>query len=368
MARRTHRGKHEGTVSRRATAVKGGNWVIAYPDETGKRVFEYGFKTEREAKAALRHRQERKKERLPVRPATERETLAEMLGRWLHISLELKAATNGGRHYTETLNLLQRCVASRPVSERRALDVTASEIDTLLRDIHEVHGASTAQHVRTALRTAYNFVIRKDRTLHFNPVQASETIEHRPRPVEVLSRDAYHAILAAMRCLGDPVLESLVIFTLDTCCRPSEALAVTCDRIDWEERTVLIDRSLVKDSQLLKDTKTHQQQVMPLDDTTIAALNKLPRAIGDVPVFQRGDGRFLNETSSSKAIKKACGLPLQKMRSGGVTVRLQAGDDIYQAQQQLRHRDIGTTAKHYAGISAGMRRESTERRAAFLNA
>jgi integrase len=107
------------------------------------------------------------------------------------------------------------------------------------------HGPSSAQHVRTALRTAYNFVIRKGRTLQFNPVQASEPIVHRARPVEVLTREAYHAILEDMKGAGDAVLEALVVFTLDTCCRPSEVLAATGNRIDWERKTVLIDRIFI---------------------------------------------------------------------------------------------------------------------------
>jgi hypothetical protein len=118
MERRTHRGLGEGTVGRRTRPVRGGHWVIAYYDETRKRRFEYGFKTMHEARAALEQREERRKARLPVRPTTERGTLEQLLGRWLHISLEARAGTGGGRHYADTLYLLQRLVVARPISQR----------------------------------------------------------------------------------------------------------------------------------------------------------------------------------------------------------------------------------------------------------
>jgi integrase len=223
---------------------------------------------------------------------------------------------------------------------------------------------STAQHVLTALKAAFGLATQWG-LIPMNPALLVERPKHRPKPVAAMSYEQAKAVLTAFS--GHP-LEAFVSFMLSTGARPSEALGLTWNQVDFGRGTVTIDRSLPIGGQEPIPTKTgRSNRTLPLGSATIAALRRLPRAIGDAPVFASPDGCFLDERNVLKAVQRHLrhyGLPvltLYQLRHGAATLRLVNGDSLKLISEQLGHSTISTTADRYLHISEGQLRDSAER-------
>jgi integrase len=245
----------------------------------------------------------------------------------------------------------------------RLRDVGPAHIQRIISDLTKDR-PSTAQHVLTTCRAAFASAVKLG-FIPANPANSVDRPRHTPRPVQPMTPDEAQAILHAF---AEQALGPLITFMLNTGSRPSEALALTWNRVDFDRRTVLIDRSLPIGGQNLLPTKTSRsKRTLPLWSSTAAALEKLPGGIGDSPVFSGPEGRFLDERTVLKTFQRRLreiGLPtltLYALRHGAATLRLQGGDDLKTISEQLGHSTISTTADRYLHVTDGMLRESADR-------
>jgi integrase len=352
------RGHGEGTITKRVRRLKDGRevigWQAAVTSKDGRRVFQYAA-TYSNAQSLMRQMQRAKERGRPMKPSAE--TVGTFLKTWLVSKLSLSAKTQSG--YEQLLRLYVL-----PDFERRKLkDITALDIQRLISQLAKDR-PSSAQHVRAVLRAAFGFAVKAGLILT-NPVDAVEKPKHQPRPVEAMSFEQAQAVLSAF---AEHPLNAFITFMLNTGARPSEALAVTWNRIDLVRGTVTIDRSLPIGDQRPMPTKTAtSNRTLPLWRATISALEDLPRGIGDRPVFSNGDGRYMDERILLRTVRrhlKRCGLApltLYQLRHGAATLRLLNGDSLKIISEQLGHSTITTTADRYLHVTEGQLRESANR-------
>jgi integrase len=346
------RANGEGSVYKRNTPA-GIRWELQTGNGHGGRI-SLRFKTEAEAIAELKAIQRRIDVGQPGVPSGE--SVEKFLTHWIESK---QTAPKTLEEYRRQIRLY----IVPAIGHIRLRDVSPAHLQRMITGLAKDRPA-TAQHVLTTCRAAFGAAVRWGR-IPANPANAIERPRHAPRTVRPMMPDEAQAVLAAF---AEQPLGPFVSFMLNTGARPSEALGLTWSRVDLTRRTVLIDRSLPIGGQDLLPTKTpRSKRTLPLWSSTVAALEKLPRGIGESPVFAGLDGRFLDERNVLKAFQRQltrAGLPtltLYALRHGAATLRLQGGDDLKTISEQLGHSTIGTTADRYLHVTEGMLRESADR-------
>jgi integrase len=352
------RGHGEGTITKRVRRRKDGReierWQAAITLENGKRAFRYAS-TYKDAQVALRQMHHAREQNQPANPAAE--TVDAFFQTWLASKLSLAPRTRAG--YSQ----LVRLYVLPEFGRRRLKNITSLDIQRLISRLAEDR-PSTAQHVRAVLKGAFGFAATVG-LIPSNPVDQVEKPKHHPRPIEAMDFEQAQAVLSAF---ADHPLKAFITFMLNTGARPSEALAVTWNRIDVARGTVTIDRSLPIGGQVPIPTKTaRSNRTLPLWRSTLAALDGLPRGIGNRPVFNAGNGNYLDERILLRTVRrhlKRFGLApmtLYQLRHGAATLRMLNGDSLKVISEQLGHSTITTTADRYLHVTEGQLRESADR-------
>jgi len=165
------------------------------------------------------------------------------------------------------------------------------------------------------------------------------------QPVPVcLNEDLAHRLVEA--AAHDPRLKALVILLLSTGIRRSEAVGITLDDLDLENR------------QLLIRGKGNKERVVPLTDEAADAIRdylqqRKPTQSHHLFVSTNGGhpihGRVLNKWLD-RVLQKAAladqGITPHKLRHTFATHLIRNGVDIRTVQELLGHSDLETTAKY----------------------
>lgn len=352
------RGHGEGTITKRIRRMKDGrevrSWQAALTLEDGGRAFRY-TSTYEDAQLALREMQRARERNQPVKAT------AETAGAFLQCWLDTKRSKAPKTHASYAQQVRLYC---EPAFGRRKLrDIRPADVQKLISDLAKDR-PSTAQHVRATLKCALAFAVKLG-LIPTNPVDVVNKPTHRAKPVEAMSFEQAQSVLVAFD--GHP-LRAFITFMLNTGARPSEALAVTWNRIDLGRATVTIDRSLPIGGQEPIPTKTSRSnRTLPLWRTTVSALEDRPRGIGDRPVFSSSEGKFLDERILLRSVRRhlkrsgLAPLTLYQLRHGAATLRLLNGDSLKVISEQLGHSTITTTADRYLHVTEGQLRDSSDR-------
>lgn len=351
------RGHGEGTISKRVRIGKDGkqhvDWRSAVTLPDGSRQWFTG-KTQAEVSAELNKAKRARDEGKPVKLTDE--TVGDFLQRWLEVKKGKAPKTHAG--YVQLVRLY-----TAPIAGLKLRDVTPAHVQRLVSEL-AAEKPSSAQHVLAMLKAAFGLAADWG-LIPTNPASKVEKPKHRPKPIEAMSVEQARDVLAAFR---GHRLEAYVTFMLNTGCRPSEALALTWNRVDLKTGRVQITQSLPIGGHEPIPTKTaRSNRTLPLSPSTITALQKLGVGIGDAPVFPRGDGHFADERVVYRQVQKHLkraglgGLSLYALRHGAATMRLAAGDSLKVISEQLGHATITTTADRYLHVSEGQLRESSDR-------
>ncbi len=146
---------------------------------------------------------------------------------------------------------------------------------------------------------------------------------------------------------------TLILFSLDTGARPSEALSLLPKHFDLESLEVVIPREI---------SKTRATRIVPLSETVSFWIKKLlsvrPKEWGEeVPVFCTCDGRKMKENSWNKTLErysKKLGYKITPydLRHSFALLSLREGMNPFALQKILGHSDL-TMTKRYLALSKG---------------
>ncbi len=139
---------------------------------------------------------------------------------------------------------------------------------------------------------------------------------------------------------------TLILLTLDTAIRPSEALQLIPADIDLKNLTVTVRAEI---------SKTRTTRILPITPVTAEALNKLlavrPREWLHSPVFCNQDGQPMLETSWNHKLQnysRKLGLKINaySLRHVAATEFLRGGGDIHSLRYLLGHSGLEMAIKY----------------------
>lgn len=163
--------------------------------------------------------------------------------------------------------------------------------------------------------------------------------------------------------------KTMIMFLMCTGCRRGEAIALTWDKIDWNKREVLLDRSTgytPTDGIITGTTKTGKARIVALPPALMEQLRtyrqwqmKERTALYDAweptnLVFTRWNGKILNPNTVNLELKEFCkrhDLPHinpHLFRHSAASILISNGVDVLSVSQMLGHSNISTTLNTYS--------------------
>lgn len=161
-------------------------------------------------------------------------------------------------------------------------------------------------------------------------------------------------------------------FLLFTGCRRGEALAITPDDVDFENKTVTINKTVEwigNTPQIKSQPKTAAgNRCIPIPEIL---LEEIRRRMKQTYVFQNSKGELYKSSQLTRAwdkLKKETGIKCtpHQLRHAYATMLFDAGIDVKTAQTWLGHTDIKTTLDVYTHLSESRKVQSTEKWLSFL--
>lgn len=309
-----------------------------------------------------------------VEPSTE--TLGEYLARWLEVAAAPRLAKRSAAGYRWAI---ARYVPAS-LQALRLRDLRAAQIQQLYIEL-QAQGLSsrTIRYVHAILHSALAQAMRWG-LLAANPCDAVELPRQDRRELRVLTADEARRFLSAAR---DDRWYALFVVALATGARPSEYLALKWSDIDFERRTVMIQRSVWRrgGTYHFSDTKTaHSRRLVPLPASAVEALRqhrlrqheqrlKVGPAYIDLDLVFAGE---MGEPLDLGALRRRhfvptlrrAGLPpmrLYDLRHTCATLLLAQGIHPKVVAERLGHASTQMTLDVYSHVLPHLQAEATER-------
>ena len=346
------------------TLRKDGRYMASYTDETGRHYL-YDKDPER-LYSKLQTAQKPKEEKEP--------TFAEIAEGWEREHrevIEVRTWNNYEPHYKDI-------VAKH--GKKRIQDVSAMEIVNHLTTAKaKGYSATVVNSIRSIYRMIFDYAVANDYA-QFNPVSSVRLPKGLPRGKRVAPTDSQiKAIFSNM----DSAFGLFPVFLLCTGLRKSEALALTWDDIDFENREISVTKSIdytVGASPKTKPPKTEAgSRVVPIIDLLYDKLCQAHTSSSSVYLFPAQDsnrsgkgggmmtlrgyeGTWLKYCETAGLIEK--GKPTitaHNLRHGTATLMFELGVDELTAQKILGHSRIEITREIYTELRMGQKMKSVSK-------
>ncbi|SDH03657.1 tyrosine-type recombinase/integrase [Klenkia brasiliensis] len=393
------RQRGEGAISEYRTKA-GPRFLIKFyvdgPDGSSKAVLKRGFRTRREAGAALRSEINKVDRGEWVQPS--KQTLTDYLSEWLDGQ---RLAPSTISSYRKNVRLhIDRHLGRTPLDR-----LTALSIDVWMRKLEATGradgkgglSARTVKYVFTILRSALGDAVKHGH-LAVNPTdRCSPPTNSQARPPEMQAWTAGELSRFLRWAEGrDPDMALAWRLLAYTGMRRGEALALRWRDVDLDAGRLAVRRSVgvVKrkgEGEKLVEgtTKTGQSRVVDLDAGTVAALRAYRAARGALSADlvrstalvlgsldgdhrhpERFSRRFLGQV---RRAQKAVGeeqvptIRLHDLRHTHATLLLAAGEPVKVVSERLGHANATITLTVYQHVHPGMGKQAADRFASLLD-
>lgn len=206
------------------------------------------------------------------------------------------------------------------------------------------------------------------------------------RESKTLQPEEIQDVLTALQ--DEPIgFKTLIMFLICTGCRRGEAVALTWDKIDWNKREVLINRSTgytPTDGIITGSTKTGKARIVAMPPELIDQLREYRKwqteertALYDAweptnHVFTRWNGKILVPNSINAMLDDFCkrhDLPHinpHLFRHSAASILISNGVDVLSVSQLLGHSNISTTLNTYSHALEESRKKTAASVSDFL--
>ena len=354
------------------------------PDGKKQQKWVGGFRTRREAEAALTEALERVRTGTWADPG--RQTVGEYLEDWLTaVRPSLRSSTATSYEHT-----LRKWVVPR-IGHLRLGALSSAKLSALYGELlrsgrHDGKGGLSARSVAYthrivthALKDAVSWgLLARNPAAHVDPPRVA-----RPE-MQVWTQKEVQRFLASV---ADDRLYALWTVLLATGLRRGEALGLRWDDVDLDRRRLSIQRAVtVVDYEIVvSEPKTARgRRSVSIDPTTAAVLvahrkRQIEERLAWGPawqdsryVFTTEDGRVLHPqrvTQVFKRLASEAGLPpirLHGLRHTAATLALTAGIHPKVVSERLGHATVGITLDTYSHVGEGLQEEAATRVAGLI--
>ena len=254
-----------------------------------------------------------------------------------------------------------------PISE-----ISALRIKSYLDMLHDKGFAKKTVKERYAvLKQIFNFAIERE-YIEKNPcltVKIKFSKDAASEKREAATAEEENII---KKLSNDVPFSFLAKFLLFTGCRRGEALALTPQDIDFENKTVSVNKTvewLGNKPQIKTQPKTAAgNRDIPLPDILISELLKRKK---QKYIFQNQKGELFDNSQVTREwnnLKKEAEINCtpHQLRHSYATMLFDAGIDVKTAQRWLGHTDIKTTLDTYTHLSESRQTQSTDKWFEFI--
>jgi len=359
----TKRANHEGTFTKR----KDGKWMGRIQID-GKRYCFYGS-TRNEVSKKVEEAKSRHNSGAEIQPNNY--TVEEWASFWLnnYIKLQvrentfLKHVTNVNKHILPTLGEI-------PLQK-----LSIIHIQQLIKQKLEAGlSPSTVKIIRNTINAIMRYAVEVGIIVK-NPV-SSISVKNAPRKeIDTLSAEQIKYLLS--EATGHKLYPALLIL-VTTGLRRSELCGLKWEDINWEQKAICIQRSIVKLGGYdirIHDTKTGtSRRLIPLHETVVEVLKQYQQE--QYPkrefIFSRPDGQPLYPEviyDFLKSLGKRLGMPyinVHMLRHTCATLLLQVGENPKIVQELLGHSSIKVTLDIYSHVIPSMKKSAVDKLANII--
>ena len=359
-----------------------GRCTVGFDPLTGKQIQKtITGKTEREVQQRL------SKMQVDVDEGTYIEPSKQTLGEWLDMWLETYVA-GSVKPYTEDS---YRAVCENHIKPLlgniKLAALSAPQIQQLYNKLVREKGLSskTVKNVHGVLHRALNKAVQIGDIRH-NPADACELPKVYQKEIVPLEEPQITAFLKAIR---GHKYEHIYQVTLFTGLRQGEVLSLTWGCVDFEHRTLYINKQLQKSKKVggtyqLVPTKNGKARLLTVAPSVMAVLRRQKSQQAQMqllagPVWENKDNLvFTNEQGGHlahvtvyknfKTIVHGLGLDTRfhDLRHTYAVSALESGDTIKTVQDNLGHASAAFTLNIYSHTTQKMRRESADQMENFI--
>jgi integrase len=252
------------------------------------------------------------------------------------------------------------------LGELRLREITVPRLDVAVQAIQASKGTASAKLARTVISGTLGVAVRHG-AIPVNPTRDIARIVGRPkkapRALTGPERRDWIAQLQKDKDARRKDLPDFCAWMLATGVRIGEALAVTWEEIDLDERTVAIDHTLIRVKGvglLRKSTKSEAgERTLRLPDYVLGMLRRRKLAVGGRgPLFPDSAGGWRDPSNTSRDLRQARGseafawVTSHVFRKTAATQLDEAGLSARQIADQLGHSKVSMTQNYYLGRRA----------------
>jgi len=267
---------------------------------------------------------------------------------------KLVSASSTRQGYASALDRIWRPA----FGETHLSDIRPGDIRAIVRRRAERVSARTVNNELIPLRAVFEAAIEEG-IIYRSPMAPIHNMRPRRGIPNPFTRTEMENLLRHLRAECPAAVGDWYEFAFGTGLRPSEQIALRWSDVNWELRTVRVERAMVRSE--LKDTKTGQARAVDLTDRTLGILERLRQSAPEIrplePIFRNpltggrwADGGAQRNLYLSKAMSKLgiFGHVAYHTRHTYASLALIGGVNVAYLARQLGHANAGMLFKHYA--------------------
>lgn len=272
----------------------------------------------------------------------------------------------------------------------RLKDITRTEYQKWINELREHYSEGTVRRIHSIMSSAMIDAVHEFNIIRENPIQKIKIPKDNEK-VDKISYFTMEQLESFLNTVKTPMkhakyqasIQYYALFTLlaRTGLRIGEALALTWNDINFEEKTLSIEKTLVyplNSTPYLSTPKSKKSaRTIRLDDTTVKLMKRHRinqkevclmyenyKPSQDNVVFHQHDGRWLRTNVVREYFKEVCkraNLPVlspHALRHTHAVHLLEAGANIKYVSERLGHASVKVTADTYLHVTKKIEDES----------
>ena len=320
--------------------------------------------------------------------------LCDYLDMWLENYIKGERAENTYDKYQKAIiNRINPCIGNIRLCVLKAI-----HIDKLLRTLKKDKlSGTTIQKYYGVLNTALNRAVKLQMILE-NPCKYIDTPKREKFKANILTLEEFKLIYNKLdsTIYEDYIFKLALDITIETGLRRGEMCGLTWDNIDFEEKSLTIDKALIRieNNYNISNPKTDSSyRTLPISDSLIEKLkhhkltqskNKLKYGefYSDVIfndtsydlIFRHENGKYIVPSTFLQRLKRVCknnkiekNIRWHDLRHTNATYLIESGVNLKVIQDRLGHSLMQTTADTYSHVTKKMNRDATAKLTSLIH-